>query len=183
MVAEKVSPVGATGAAPTAALAPIMKTWAKIVRIGGHDFGVRLYIIAGRHVDEDVFDLIVRIDKEDYTTEEHYGTFDARKLDIDIDSDVARDVASALITGALFSRVRGAEVQHADAYYSYYEIDNGVYDMFYIDGAVYVVDPDGRTHGLGTLKDAEDFIPEEFDRVVKEVVRRFIRAVREIVVT
>jgi len=183
MATEKNTPAGATGAALAAEIAPIMKTWAKVIRHGGKDYGVTMYVIAGRHIERDIFDLIVKVDKENYVTEEHYGTFDAWKLDVDIDSDVARDVVVAVLAGALFSRVSNGEVVHSDVYYSYHETSDGVYDVFYIraDNVVYVVDPDGEVYNLGTLRDAEEFIPD-FEETVKEVVKRFIRAVREVVI-
>jgi len=182
MVAEKVSPVGATGAAPTAEIAP-MKTWAKVIRHGGRDFGVTIYVVAGRQIDRDVYDLIIKIDRENYTAEEYYGTFDAWKMDVDVDGDVARDIVAAVLAGALFSRVSNSETVHSDAYYSYYESGDGIYDVFYIraDNSVYIVDPDGEVYNIGTLRDAEEYIPEDFGEEVKEFIRRFIRAVRALV--
>jgi len=178
MAGEKNTPARATGAALAAEIAP-MKTWAKVIRHGGRDFGVTIYVVAGRQIDRDVYDLIIKIDRENYTAEEYYGTFDAWKMDVDVDGDVARDIVVAVLAGALFSRVSNSETVHSDAYYSYYETSDGVYDMFYIrvDNSVYVIDPDSEVYNLGTLRDAEEFIPD-FEETVKEVIRRFIRAVR-----
>jgi len=181
VMTQNSTPAGATGAAPVAVEAPVLKTWGKIVRIGGRDNGVTVYAIAGRHVDRDVFDLIIRVDKEDTTTEEHYGTFDSWKLVVDVGGDVARDVVAGLLAGALFSRAPNVEVVHSDVYYAYHDGTN--IDMYYIraDNVLYIVDSDGEVYNLGTLRDAEE-IPEEFGEEEKEVIRKFIRAVREIVI-
>jgi len=170
MAGEKNLSATPMGAGAAAVEAPL-KTWGKVVKFDAGDYSVDMYVVATG--DRDFFDLIIRVGKGD-VVEEHYGVFDAWKLDVDVDSEVARDVVAILLAHAIHGgRKSGVDVRHADAYYG----EHGDVKAYYIDGGVYAVKND-RVYFLGTLRDAEEFIPEEFDESEKEFTRQFVRALK-----